>query len=138
MGDWKLDNEDLKPTQFWIDRGGSLPSISIAVTGAGGATAVSTINLDTGIAITGPVVKFTGVGSGFTFNGSSPATATLISPLTTKGDLYTHSSTTGIRLAVGTNGQVLTVDSAQTTGLKWATSTASSDSLDDDLMLMGG
>jgi len=42
------------------------------------------------------------------------------SPLTTKGDLYTY-STTDARLGVGTNGQVLTADSAEATGLKWAT-----------------
>jgi len=42
------------------------------------------------------------------------------SPLTTKGDLYTF-STSDTRLAVGaTNGHVLTVDSAEATGLKWA------------------
>lgn len=41
------------------------------------------------------------------------------SPLTTKGDVYTY-STTDARLAVGTNGQVLTADSAEPTGLKWA------------------
>lgn len=41
------------------------------------------------------------------------------SPLTTKGDVYTFSSSDA-RLPVGTNGQVLTADSTQTTGLKWA------------------
>lgn len=50
------------------------------------------------------------------------------SPLTTKGDLYTY-STTDARLAVGTNGQVLTADSAEATGIKWATPTVAASGL---------
>lgn len=42
------------------------------------------------------------------------------SPLTTKGDVYGH-STVDARIPVGSNGQVLTADSTQTLGLKWAT-----------------
>jgi hypothetical protein len=42
------------------------------------------------------------------------------SPLTTKGDVFTF-STVDARLAVGANDTVLTADSAQATGLKWAT-----------------
>jgi hypothetical protein len=42
------------------------------------------------------------------------------SPLTTKGDVYTY-STVDARLPVGTNGQVLSSASAQTTGLQWIT-----------------
>lgn len=54
------------------------------------------------------------------YSGSAwVAVDTGASPLTTKGDLYTY-STTNTRLGVGTNGHVLTADSAETTGLKWA------------------
>ena len=42
------------------------------------------------------------------------------SPLTTKGDLYTF-STTDARLAVGANGTTLVADSVEATGLKWVT-----------------
>ena len=45
------------------------------------------------------------------------------SPLTTKGDVYTY-STTNARLGVGSDGYVLTADSSEATGLKWAASTS--------------
>jgi hypothetical protein len=54
------------------------------------------------------------------YSGSAWVTIGGASPLTTKGDLYTY-STTDARLAVGTNGQVLAADSTAATGLKWAT-----------------
>lgn len=78
------------------------------------STAITSIN-----GITGPTVTFTGGVSGFSFVPSGTS-ITLLSPLTTKGDLYTW-STVGIRLPVGANGEVLSADSTQTTGLKWIT-----------------
>lgn len=44
-------------------------------------------------------------------------------PLTTKGDLFGY-DTAGARIPIGSNNQVLTADSAQALGLKWATPTA--------------
>jgi len=41
------------------------------------------------------------------------------SPLTTKGDVFGY-STVDARIPVGTNDHVLTADSAQTLGVKWA------------------
>lgn len=53
---------------------------------------------------------------------TGPAGASATTVVTTKGDLLGY-STTAARLPVGTNNQVLTADSAEATGLKWATPT---------------
>jgi hypothetical protein len=42
-----------------------------------------------------------------------------LAPSTTKGDLIAYDGTDNVRVAVGSNGQVLTADSAQTSGLSW-------------------
>ena len=43
------------------------------------------------------------------------------SELTTKGDILSRTSSAVTRVPIGTNGQVLTADSAQSAGVKWAT-----------------
>ncbi|MHB8398424.1 MAG: hypothetical protein ACYDCI_05745 [Candidatus Limnocylindrales bacterium] len=48
---------------------------------------------------------------------ATPASSS--SPLTTKGDLYGH-STVDARIPVGSDTQVLTADSTQALGVKWA------------------
>jgi hypothetical protein len=53
--------------------------------------------------------------------------------LTTKGDLLTRTSSALARLAVGvTDGHVLTIDAAETTGLKWAAASGGGGPTDDD------
>ncbi len=47
-----------------------------------------------------------------------------VSPLTTKGDIWGF-STLDARIPIGTNGFVLTADSTQTLGLKWAAASGS-------------
>ena len=45
------------------------------------------------------------------------------SPLTTKGDIWGY-STSDARIPIGTDGQILTADSTQSLGLKWATASS--------------
>jgi hypothetical protein len=61
-------------------------------------------------------------GQVLSISGGVPAWATTAdqTPLTTKGDIFTF-TTVDARLGVGANGTVLTADSAEASGLKWAT-----------------
>ncbi|WP_415062201.1 hypothetical protein [Bdellovibrio sp.] len=62
----------------------------------------------------------------WTSNGWDCANTSALTPLTSLGDLLVSNGTSNQRLPVGTDGYVLTADSAQPNGLKWAAASGSS------------
>ena len=61
--------------------------------------------------------KLTGtipIETGGTGQGSKTAAFNALSPLSTKGDIVAHSGTDNVRVPVGSDGQVLVADSAET------------------------
>lgn len=77
-----------------------------------GTLSFGTVKLPLGLAPTSGQTLFYDGTSIIGTTGSS-------SPLTTKGDLYTRNSTADTRLAVVSDGRILSSDSAQVTGLSW-------------------
>lgn len=95
-----------------------VPSFRVIV-----AADIPTLNQNT----TGTASNVTGVVAlinGGTGQTTSSAAFGALSPLTTKGDLVGY-STINARVPIGTNGQVLTADSAEVLGLKWASPASS-------------
>ena len=82
--------------------------------------------LQSAITTTGTITTGTWQGTTIALNqgGTGQTTATpafdALAPTTTKADIIVHNGTDNIRLGVGSNTQVLTADSAQASGIKWA------------------
>jgi len=77
----------------------------------------------TGVSVEGMVSYVPSTGLQY-YNGTTWVNvAGAASPLTTKGDVYGY-DTAGARIPIGSNAQVLTADSTQALGLKWATPAA--------------
>ena len=66
-------------------------------------------------------------GESGSLRGQAAWNAGHVTPVTTKGDIIGRDGSTLIRVPVGTDGQVLTADTASTPGLKWATPGAAID-----------
>jgi hypothetical protein len=88
-----------------------------------GATAIaasSTTTAVTGLSVNGVSLNAAGSSTLFLNQAGGYTAAGGSSPLTTKGDLFGH-STVDARIPVGTNGTVLTADSTAATGVSWQT-----------------
>jgi hypothetical protein len=64
------------------------------------------------------------ISRGGTGQGTASAAFDALSPNTTKGDIAVRGASSNVRLPVGTNGQVLTADSTQSSGVKWGSGIA--------------
>lgn len=85
------------------------PATPLALTGAQVTAMLSTIS----------------IGGGGTGQTTANAAFNALSPLTTKGDIVVFSGGVNARIPVGANTFVLTADSSQTAGIKWAASASS-------------
>lgn len=120
---------------MWValSTGGTVTSVGTGFGLTGGPiVGVGTLSIDPAyigqVSLTTLGTITTGVWNGTTIainhGGTGQTTAITafgaLSPLTTKGDLIGFAAGTNVRVGVGANTQVLTADSAQASGFKWA------------------
>jgi hypothetical protein len=101
-------------TQQYGSGGNSTQTIVTAATNV-----VNSVTPGAGTPITGALVLVAGTNVTLSQAGQNIRIDAAASPLTTKGDVYGY-DTGNNRVPIGANGQVLTADSTQTLGLKWA------------------
>ena len=93
---------------------------------AAGTTGIETQDEGGTVDAAATTLNFVGAGVTATDAGSNVTTVTIpgggASPLTTKGDIFTY-DTGDQRLPVGTDGQILSANSATSTGLEWIANT---------------
>jgi hypothetical protein len=104
-------------------------SLSGTVTSSGSLTLGGTL---TGVDLTSQVTGTLPIANGGTGQTSKLAAFDALSPTNAKGDLIVYDGTDNVRLPVGTDNYVLTADSTQANGVKWAVASGSGATITND------
>jgi trimeric autotransporter adhesin len=104
-------------------------SLSGTVTSSGSLTLGGTLS---NVSLTTQVTGTLPIANGGTGQTTAVAAFDALSPATTKGDLIVSDGTDNVRLPVGTNNFVLTADSTQASGVKWALASGSGATITND------
>lgn len=100
----------------WVAETGATARTSLGL-GTIATQAANSVTI-TGGSITG--ITDLAIADGGTGQSTQTAAFDALSPTTTKGDIVVYNGSDNIRLAVGSNTQVLTADSGEASGVKWA------------------
>ena len=100
--------------------------------------AVTSAKIADGTIVDGDINATAAIAQSKIANLTTDLSGKLPTTLTTKGDLITRSASAPDRLPVGTNGHVLTADSSETLGVKWAVAAAPVDDPYPVVMFLGG
>ena len=112
-------NDQFAGTVTSVGGTGTVNGITLTgtVTSSGSLTLGGTLS---GVSLSTQVTGTLPIANGGTGQTTQTAAFDALAPTTTKGDLIVSNGSDNIRLAVGTNGFLLTADSAETSGVKWA------------------
>lgn len=124
-------NDQYVGTVTSVSGTGTVNGISLTgtVTSSGSLTLGGTL---TGVDLTSQVTGTLPIANGGTGQTTAIAAFDALAPTNTKGDLIVNDGTDNVRLPVGTDNYVLTADSTQTSGVKWALATGSGATITND------
>lgn len=127
------------PATINVDTSGNAATVTNGVYTTGSYADPTWITSLAGSKITGNIsgnaANVTGtvaIANGGTGQTTKVAAFDALSPTTTKGDLIVSDGTDNVRLPVGADNYVLTADSTQTSGVKWALASGSGATISND------